>query len=940
MPTDADSATNNDPATNHNSAPCSENDGLLPPAPREIPTRVAKGVAEIMAACDLGIEGLPLELPQVTGYEVLGPIGFGGMGIVYKARQVKADRIVALKMIRSGWHTEPQLRARFRTEIETVASLGHPNIVQVYEVGEQNGYDFFSMEFMPGGRLDEKVAAAPQAAREAAQLVAQLADAIHFAHVRRVIHRDLKPSNILLSGDGAPKIADFGLAKRLELETGATTAGEPIGTPCYMAPEQAAGKVGPASDIYSLGAILYELLTGRPPHHGVTTMDTLQQVMNVDPVPPSRLQPNVPRDLETICLKCLQKQPHHRYADAGRLADDLRRFIAGEPIAARPIRFWERGLKWARRQPAWAALIMVSTLATLGFAGAGWWSSATFKALSLDLKIEAARARLQARSAERAHQESKRREEQAIQAGLEADEQRRQADQQRQLADANLRQAGEVLDQFVRISQDPRLRTEELRGVRQKMQKTALAFYERLVQQRSDDPEVLAEQGRTLRRIARITYQTGNKSEAAKLSEQSVAVFDDLVRARANQSAYARELALSLYDQAVMLNDVDRRQSVVPFRRAVAIQEKLQRENPHDTAYLRDLATTYYSLGGVLTDLFEFDQANPVIEQALESWQTLLKEDPQHTAYRRAVAATHMVIGRFYRYHDEPAQRQQAEHSYRQALDIRLAMHQEDPQDLGLQSDVADSHFWLGGLYYLTDDLDQAERHLQAALGLRQRLHSARPQYTLYSVELGRILAYLGNIARDGGQLEQSLEHYTQAIGLLKSASDKEHRRATSFLASAKLDHAEALTRLGKHEQGQAEWSQACELDTSVFWRNSLARAEKLARAGDHLLASGKAFLLAKERSISSGRRFALAAVYALSAAAAHKDRQLDPAQREKLAADYAARAVALLAKAYANGYFQKAENLQRLKSDRRLDPLRAEEEFQKLLSEPAPQGT
>ncbi|MBI3464048.1 MAG: serine/threonine protein kinase, partial [Planctomycetes bacterium] len=453
-------------------------------------------------------------------------------------------------MIRSGWHFEPQLRARFQSEIATVASLGHPNIVQVYEVGEQNGYDFFSMEFMSGGRLDEKVGTIPQPAREAAQLVAQLADAVQFAHEHRVIHRDLKPSNILLSEDGAPKIADFGLAKRLEVETGTTTAGGAIGTPCYMAPEQAAGQVGPAGDIYSLGAILYELLTGRPPHHGVTPMHTLQQVTTLEPVPPSRLQPQVPRDLETICLKCLQKQPHQRYADARGLADDLRRFLAGEPIAARPIRFWERALKWARRRPAWAALIVVSTLATLTFAGAGWWSSARLRTLSFNLQVEAELARLQARTADAARREAKRRAEQAIRAGLEADEQRRRATEQRQLADANFRQASDVLDRFVELSQDPRLQTDELLGLRTQMRQTALAFYDGLVQQRSNDPEVLAEQGRTLGRIARITSQTGNKAEAVKLCQQAIAIFEELAAAHTENAAYDRELALSLYSLA------------------------------------------------------------------------------------------------------------------------------------------------------------------------------------------------------------------------------------------------------------------------------------------------------------------------------------------------------------------------------------------------------
>jgi tRNA A-37 threonylcarbamoyl transferase component Bud32 len=277
---------------------------------------------------------------RLPGYEILGELGRGGMGVVYKARQVGANRLVALKMILADEHASAAERARFRTEVEAVARLAHPNVVQVYEVGEHEGKPFFSLEYCPGGSLEGKLAGTPQPPAEAARLVEVLARAVQAAHERQVVHRDLKPANVLLLEDGTPKITDFGLARKLD-EAGQTAASYAVlGTASYMAPEQARGKVrevGPAADVYALGAILYECLTGRPPFKAASLADTLLQVIGDEPVPVRRLQPKVPADLETVCLKCLHKEAGRRYASAAELADDLGRFVAGEPIRARPV---------------------------------------------------------------------------------------------------------------------------------------------------------------------------------------------------------------------------------------------------------------------------------------------------------------------------------------------------------------------------------------------------------------------------------------------------------------------------------------------------------------------------------------------------------------------------------------------------------------------------
>ncbi len=308
-------------------------------------------------------------LPPLPDYEILGCLGRGGMGIVYKARHLPLKRIVALKMILGSDDSEPELVARFRREAEALARLHHPHIVQVYEVGEQAGQPYFSLEFMEGGSLNQKIRGAAQPTRQAAELVETLARAVQAAHEQGVVHRDLKPANVLLASDGTPKITDFGLAKQLDRGTVQTESGRILGTPAYMAPEQAFGRVrevGPPADVYALGVILYELLTGRVPFLGENRYHTLAQVCTHEPVSPRRLQPAVPRDLEKVCLKCLEKDPARRYARALDLADDLRRFLNGEPVRARLLSPVGRALKWARRHPGEGVAAFALVLAAVG----------------------------------------------------------------------------------------------------------------------------------------------------------------------------------------------------------------------------------------------------------------------------------------------------------------------------------------------------------------------------------------------------------------------------------------------------------------------------------------------------------------------------------------------------------------------------------------------
>jgi WD40 repeat protein/serine/threonine protein kinase len=398
----------------------------------------------------------------IPGYEILGELGRGGMGVVYRARQVGLNRPVALKMILAGSHAGADQLARFKGEAEAVARLQHPNIVQIYDIGEHEGRPFFSLELVEGGNLEKHLGGKPLPAREAAQLMETLARAVHYAHQHGIIHRDLKPGNVLLSvsrepptsaphtpaggsrltelNQAIPKITDFGLAKRLNPATGAdvprgtTKTGAVMGTPSYMAPEQASAKkdaIGPATDIYALGAILYEVVTGRPPFLAASPLETLMQVALEEPAPPSQLQPRLSRDLETICLKCLQKETRKRYASAAALADDLRRFQNGEPIVARPVGRVERLRRWCRRNPVVAGLLAALIFVfAAGFGAVVWkWREAE------EAGAEAHAAREKESILMRQAQRNERR---AIEESREAQKQMKAADRERAKAEASL----------------------------------------------------------------------------------------------------------------------------------------------------------------------------------------------------------------------------------------------------------------------------------------------------------------------------------------------------------------------------------------------------------------------------------------------------------------------------------------------------------------------
>jgi len=377
--------------------------------------------------------GVGTRVKYFGDYELLKEIARGGMGVVYKARQTKLNRIVALKMILAGQLASPEAVQRFYIEAEAAASLEHPGIVPIYEVGQHEDQHFFSMGFIEGTSLDARVKEGPMLPREAAAITQQISEAIAYAHAQGVIHRDLKPANILIDASGDPKVTDFGLAKKTDADSGLTGTGQILGTPGYMPPEQASGEtdtIGPAADIYSLGAILYALLTGRPPFQSANVMDTLVAVLEQEPVAPRQLNPALDVDLETICLKCLEKDATRRYGTADELVSELGRYLNGEPIHARPIGKLERGWRWCKRKPALAGLsgLAMVLLLTLGIGG---------PLLAMQQAALTEQAVTAQNDAERQRQKADRERQAAVSAEKKAEVERRKAEDERRKAVAS-----------------------------------------------------------------------------------------------------------------------------------------------------------------------------------------------------------------------------------------------------------------------------------------------------------------------------------------------------------------------------------------------------------------------------------------------------------------------------------------------------------------------
>jgi serine/threonine protein kinase/tetratricopeptide (TPR) repeat protein len=751
--------------------------------------------------------------PVITGYEILDEIGRGGMGVVYRARHLGLNRVVALKMVRAGPHAAPEELRRFRGEAELVAGLQHPNITQIYDVGEHEGLPFFSLEYVSGGSLAQRLAGRPQEFRAAAALIETLAHAVHYAHEHGVVHRDLKPANVLLEGPGFrvrgsgeeeiqasamlrgyalnpeprtlnPKITDFGLAKRLAPDAALTGSGALIGTPQYMAPEQAAGHsraIGPATDVYALGVILYEMITGRPPFGTPSIVETLEQVRSQEPVAPGHLIPKLPRDLETICLKCLQKDPAHRYPDAAALAGDLRRYLAGESIVARPVGQAVRLARWCRRKPAIASLAAALVLASLGgvIGIAGQW-----------------------RRAERNLTDAK---------------------QQRSEAEENFLQAWRAVDNyFTQVSESKLLDVPGLQPLRKELLEDALQYYQAFIEKRRDDPKLRAELALSYLRVGMITDEIGSKDQALTVLEEASRLWTDLVDQQPTDASVQAELARTEHRLATVLLSLTRtdeafellersrsrwqaltesqrdngefvaglatawieRGTVLPLRGAQpeeitealdtarGLLEGLVRDQPSNSRAQAELARAHGTLGNHYAEVGNLAEALSEHQRALEIREGLVERDPHVTSFQAALARTYANLGSLQRKSERPAA--EVIESFQQACDRFEKLALANPTITEFQADLARCYGNLGiAQVAARRPREEVLATYRRGHEIRKRLAAANPGVTQFRAELGRDHNNIGNLLRQSGQPSEALEHFDEARRIYEELAEQ-----------------------------------------------------------------------------------------------------------------------------------------------------------------------
>jgi len=734
----------------------------------------------------------PTSVPD--GYEILGLIGRGGMGVVYKARQVRLNRVVALKMVSAGDQATPEALVRFLVEAEAIARLRHVNVAQIYDRGECAGLPYLAMEYFAAGRLTLRDGGAPWPAREASRLVEQVARGVAEVHRLGIVHRDLKPANILMGDDGTPKVSDFGLAKSTGSQSGMTPSDFILGTPSYMAPEQAEGKakaVGPPADIYALGSIFYELLTGRPPFRGATALETLDQVRSAEPVAPSRLVPGVPRDAETIALKCLQKEPSRRYASADELAEDLRRFVAGETIVARPVGPLVRGWRWCRRHPAPAVL--------------GGLLAAAVAAGLTGILLEWRRA-------------------------------------ERNLAEArsNFTLARRAVDEMlVRISENKLIDQPGLQGLRRELLEAASGYFREFANRRQDDPAVRAERVLAHVRLGQIDLKIAPAAEAEAEFRRALAVAGHakgdaaLESARADaygglcdaQAALGRpeqalasvEMALGIITSQVARRpgDVELRKAMARctrkrarlygtmgqivreepgFREAASLWESLIRDHPEDTMARRELGQVELSLAFLLSRTSGRGQEGIVAYRHCLQGLRELAESPAGEIWDRAnLAQARVFYGEFLGFNLGRWDEARAE--FEPALAGLDKLVAENPLVVPFRSALAAIHYELGYLELRQANYRAAYQHYRSAIEIQERLRRDDPSANArFQVTLPNILIDVAEVCRLSGDLAGAVAALEgRCIPLFEEVT-----RSSPSIAEFRMQHAMAYRYLAR----------------------------------------------------------------------------------------------------------------------------------------------
>jgi serine/threonine protein kinase len=686
-------------------------------------------------------------LPAVPGYEVLEEIGRGGMGVVYKARQLGLERLVALKMILAASTAGAEQRARFQTEAEALARVRHPNIVEVHAFGEHEGQPYVALEYVSGGSLARHLAGQPLSPTDAARLVAPLARAVAALHAEGILHRDLKPANVLLADSACgfalgahpedvaanakrqavcvPKVSDFGLARLGD--AGTTASGALLGTPSYMAPEQAraAGQVGPAADVYALGAILYECLTGRPPFRAATALETIEQVCNREPVAVRTLAPAVPRDLETICQRCLEKEPARRYASAAELADDLGRFLAGEPVRARPLGRFARAWRWCRRNPRVAVLLTALALVLAGgFAGV--------TAMGLVARAQK----------------------------VEADRQRHRAEDRQRLARRALLDVLRVAEQM--LDTQPRMTRTQL-----EMLERALASYQELAQDDRRDPDLRFRTAQAYHFVARISYRVGRPARAEQALREQLTLLEEL----AAEDPGERKYRFDLFHCRNALDGALRAQGRVregeeQARQALAVIRALVRDFPAEPFYRDALANQAGNVASLLLDDGRLRQAEELYREGLAVARALVAEQPprrDHPFYERNVRSNLQGLGAIQQRQGRLAE---AEKASRESVVLAVELNRRIPDDPSIGCDVVLDQARLADLLVDTGRRSEAETLYREALGRAERLARDHPVVLQYRNGVPRVCIALGKLHHAAGHSAEAEKQFRRAIRL------------------------------------------------------------------------------------------------------------------------------------------------------------------------------
>jgi tetratricopeptide (TPR) repeat protein len=868
------------------------------------------------------------------GYEILGELGRGGMGVVYKARQRSLDRLVALKMLLLGEEAAPADLARFRAEAEIIARMQHPNIVHVHDIGEHRGRLFLSLEFCPGGPLAARLRARLPSPTVSAELVELLARAVHHAHLQGVLHRDLKPANVLLvEGTDAPvsrcipKISDFGLAKRLDLPHSQSISGDIIGTPSYMSPEQAFGhrsEIGPASDVYGLGAILYECLTGKPPFKEDEPLDTLLKVISEDPLAVRRHRPNVNWDLETICMKCLEKNSQHRYASALELADDLRRFLDGEAILARPPSLVRRGGRWLRRRGAWAAagiMLLVAAAATV--------------------------------------------------VGVVSVRHSRERDR---IAFATAREtAKQTLAKF----DESQLLGNNFLALREMHRALAdiVPVYDHMLQQKPDDTETRADLALIHVRIGWLRTVFGEHEDSLDSIEKGCAEFATLADAHPAQARYRQALANAQSDVAFVSRLLGRDDKArAAYRMALKERERLVAEFPDVKDYADhvrmekiDFASLLQSTGEVESaiqmleglgnppallskGLFQAqlgrpEEANKTFDRALAIMEGLFTHfvpwSRPDTVPQRSTAATKLT---------ELYGKKQTADVLRQVADFYSRLVSQHPGKLPYKHRLARVFFYHAMTLFSIESQRQGAGAKVALASARQGmalyddLLKAKAGTFAYMLEAGRLCIYTAMVIHQCIATEDPMPWYERALHLLDATTFKgdEKRRVNNVRALALIARAAFGVTNGRPIGAVRDYQSAFQLDPKTREENFMPYAAAVAegrkqlyqrlRSGRHAEAIADAEALGSIPDIPGEALYDIACIFG-AVAGAEKDKNKR--------GQFETRCVESLKKAFATGFgkdpIQKATSfrgdpIEHMKGDKDLDSVRNRADYKKLI--------